>query len=148
VAPALASECWETLHTNLLNPKSSQPDSQESTSSTPYPVPSIFASPWPEALLSDVQVNALSTRGAKTVAVQINGKLRFTVTIPRQPLPPRPQTPTSKEEQEENDDEKDFVLSRVLETEAGRLWLREKNDWEKRKKVVVVRGGMVVSVVF
>jgi len=36
----------------------------------------------------------------------------------------------------------------VLATEEGRIWLMEKNDWEKRKRVVVVSGGKVLNVVF
>lgn len=73
------------------------------------------------------------------MAVQVNGKLRFTVTIPRR------LSPTTESSALE---EQDWVVSRILETDEGRAWLRERNDWEKRRRVVVVKGGKLVNVVF
>ncbi|KAL1982841.1 hypothetical protein VTN96DRAFT_841 [Rasamsonia emersonii] len=127
VAPALTSECWEVLHRDILPETAAD---QHATSSN------IAAAPWPTPLLSDSDAETLSARGGQTVAVQINGKLRFSVTIPRL------QSATTPEE------EQDWVISRVLETEQGRRWLREKNDWEKRRRVVVVKGGKLLNVVF
>ncbi|KAJ5972702.1 uncharacterized protein N7479_002620 [Penicillium vulpinum] len=129
IAPALASESWEVLH--------------ETTNTTsPTPVPSILSSPWPSTLLTPDQAEALSTRGGQTVAVQINGKLRCAVTIPRmESQSPQGKSAPSQEEQ-------DWIVSRVLETAEGKLWLQEKNDWEKRRRVIVVKGGKLVSVVF
>lgn len=132
IAPALSSECWEVLHLN---------ESQIN------PVPSIHSSTWPTPLLTFEQVDILSSRGGQTVAIQINGKLRCAVTIPRMQSPtPSPKTkaknsPPSQEEQ-------DWIVKQVLETEDGQLWLREKNDWEKRRRVIVVQGGKLVNVVF
>jgi leucyl-tRNA synthetase len=124
IAPALASESWEVLHT---------------TSTT---MPSILSSPWPSTLLTPEQVEALSSRGGQTVAVQINGKLRCAVTIPRmESASPQGKNNPSQEEQ-------DWIVSRVLETAEGKMWLQEKNDWEKRRRVIVVKGGKLVNVVF
>ena len=124
IAPALASESWEVLHT---------------TSTT---VPSILSSPWPSTLLTPEQVEILSSRGGQTVAVQINGKLRCAVTIPRmESASPQGKNSPSQEEQ-------DWIISRVLETAEGKAWLCEKNDWEKRRRVIVVKGGKLVNVVF
>jgi leucyl-tRNA synthetase len=120
VAPALTSECWEVLHSAVCPDMSSN----------------IATAPWPTPLLRDAEVDALSARGGQTVTVQINGKVRFSVTIPRL------LSPTTKEE------EQDWIISRVLETDEGKVWLREKNDWEKRRRVVVVKGGKLVNVVF
>lgn len=108
IAPALASECWAVL----------DPDSD------------VFAA-WPEALLRDDEAQTLAARGAQTVAVQVNGKLRFTVRIPRG---------TGAEES--------WVVDGVLATAEGREWLRTRYDWEKRRRVVVVGGGRVMNVVF
>ncbi|KAJ5139045.1 Aminoacyl-tRNA synthetase class 1a anticodon-binding [Penicillium bovifimosum] len=117
IAPALASESWELLHT------------------TTSPVPSILSFPWPNNLLTPEQAETLSSRSGQTIAVQINGKLRCAVTIPRIEAATSP-----KEEQE-------WIVSRVLETAEGRSWLCEKNDWEKRRRVIVVKGKLV-NVVF
>jgi leucyl-tRNA synthetase len=121
IAPALASESWEILHT---------------TNATSSPVPSILSSPWPSTLLTPEQAKTLSSRGGQTVAVQINGKLRCAVTIPRMEAA----AASPQEEQE-------WIVSRVLETAEGKSWLCEKNDWEKRRRVIVVKGKLV-NVVF
>ncbi|KAE8412614.1 hypothetical protein BDV36DRAFT_271033 [Aspergillus pseudocaelatus] len=132
IAPALASESWEILNEPIIGryPKNETIDNA-------YDVPPIFDCPWPTALLTSEQADALSARGGQTVAVQINGKLRFTVTVPRQ------LSPTTNESSEQ-----DFIINRILETDEGRTWLREKNDWEKRRRVIVVKGGKLVSIVF
>ncbi|KAL1998846.1 hypothetical protein VTN02DRAFT_5490 [Thermoascus thermophilus] len=142
IAPALASESWEVLHAPLLRNTSDESESE------PQP-PSIFSAPWPSPLLDEAQSEALSSRGGQTVAVQINGKLRFTVTIPRfVASTTTSETTIRRAEQDTAAEEQGWILSRILETDEGRLWLREKNDWEKRRRVVVVRGGRVVNVVF
>lgn len=123
VAPGLSSECWEILHEGLLHAPGRQ---------TP---PRVFASPWPTRVLTPQQVEILLARGGRTVAVQINGKLRFTATIPVAG------SATAAEEEE-------WIISQVLQTEQGRFWLREKNEWEKRRRVIIVKGGKLVNVVF
>jgi leucyl-tRNA synthetase len=123
IAPALASESWEVLHTSAQ-------------------MPSILSSPWPSTLLTPDQVEALSSRGGQTVAIQVNGKLRCAVTIPRmESTSPQGKNSPSQEEQ-------DWIINRVLETTEGKAWLQEKNDWEKRRRVIVVKGGKLVNVVF
>ncbi|KAI2791640.1 Leucine--tRNA ligase [Penicillium oxalicum] len=133
IAPAFASETWEILHETILK------------SNTPEPsIPAVHSCPWPTPLLTPEQVEALSARGGQTVAIQINGKLRCAVTIPcmeQSPTAPSGGKGPSKEEQ-------DWIVSRVLETTEGKLWLQEKNDWEKRKRVIVVKGGKLMNVVF
>lgn len=123
IAPALASESWDVLHAGTT-------------------VPPILSTPWPSALLTPEKVEILASRGGQTVALQVNGKLRCAVTIPRmQSTSPQGGKNTSQEEQ-------DWIISRVLETAEGKTWLREKHDWEKRRRVVVVKGGKLVNVVF
>ena len=136
VAPALTSECWEVLHGPILN----------SNSKHPTQIPSIFSSPWPGSILTQDQERALRSRGRKTVAVQINGKLRFKVDIPQQNSREASSSATSKEKNGADEDSR--IFSCILDTEQGRTWLQEKNNWEKRKRVVVVGGGRVVNVVF
>ncbi|PGH14388.1 leucine-tRNA ligase [Helicocarpus griseus UAMH5409] len=135
ITPALASEFWEHLHNNIL--KSSN------TTSPSTAVPSIFSSPWPTLLLSESEVQSLRARGGKTVAVQINGKLRFSTVIPSPPT-----TETTSDKKGPSEVEKAWILTHLLETEEGKLWMKERNDWEKRRRVIVVGGGKVVNVVF
>ncbi|KAL4914256.1 hypothetical protein BDW62DRAFT_190657 [Aspergillus aurantiobrunneus] len=129
VAPALSSECWEILHLSIVP---GQADSEPK-------VPAIFDCPWPAPPLTTEQADILAARGGQVVAVQINGKLRFTVTIPRMLSPTTTESGMT---------EQDYIVTRILETESGRIWLREKNDWEKRKRVIVVKGGKLVNIVF
>lgn len=75
------------------------------------------------------------------MTVQVNGKVRFSVTIPRMLSPTTRASGDITEEQ-------DWTINRVLESHEGRVWLREKNDWEKRRRVIVVKGGKLVNVVF
>lgn len=125
IAPALTSECWEVLH-------------DPARPATKAVEPSIDKTPWPSPLLTEEQEKHLSSLNTtQTVAVQINGKVRFRATIPR--FSSSTSGPTT---------EQDWVVDRILETNEGKLWLTEKNDWEKRKRVVVVPGGRVVNVVF
>ncbi|KAL4877672.1 hypothetical protein BJY04DRAFT_221855 [Aspergillus karnatakaensis] len=130
VAPALSSECWEVLHSSIV----SEPLKSGSG------IPQIFDCPWPTQPLTTEQAETLSARGGKVVAVQINGKLRFTVTIPIM----HSATTTGSNTPEEQD----YIITRILETDEGRRWLCEKNDWEKRRRVIVVRGGSLVNIVF
>lgn len=133
IAPALASESWEILHESLL--KNADPSTT---------VPSIQSAPWPTPLLTPEQAEAVSARRGQTVAVQINGKLRCAVTIPRMDS----SVITAAQSKGPSQEEQDWIIGRVLETAEGRLWLREKNDWEKRRRVIVVKGGKLVNVVF
>ena len=70
-----------------------------------------------------------------TCAVQVNGKLRFTTEVPVS------DQPKSKEHE-------DAIVNAVLSTEEGQLWLKERNDWSQKKRVVVVGGGKLLNVVF
>ncbi|KAL4967268.1 leucine--tRNA ligase NAM2 [Aspergillus stella-maris] len=129
VAPALSSECWQILHSSIVI--------EQAGSETK--IPAIFDCPWPTSPLTPKQAGVLEARGGQVVAVQINGKLRFTVTVPSM---------LSGTTAESGATEQDYLLSRILETEEGRLWLREKNDWEKRRRVIIVKGGNLVNIVF
>jgi hypothetical protein len=62
--------------------------------------------------------------------------------FPQQPPLPRERTLAGRKKEQE------WIISRVLETTEGKHWLREKNDWEKRRRVIVVKGGKLVNVVF
>ena len=141
VAPGLTSECWEVLHGAVLH----RPQRQTAEGAD-APIPAVFTSPWPTPLLSPEQAHILTGRGAQTVAVQINGKLRFTTTVPRMLSPTTSNEPSGKAGITMG--EQDWIISRVLESNEGQLWLREKNDWEKRRRVIVVKGGKLVNVVF
>ncbi|KAH8689665.1 hypothetical protein BGW36DRAFT_308745 [Talaromyces proteolyticus] len=129
VAPAFTSEAWELLHSNSAS--SPSPDNKNDITFT------IATASWPTPLLSNTQAQALSLRGGQTVAVQINGKLRFNVTIPHFMSSTSSATDNQK-----------WIVDRILETEEGNTWLRVKNDWEKRKRIVIVKDGRLVNIVF
>ncbi|GLB10105.1 leucyl-tRNA synthetase, mitochondrial [Aspergillus tubingensis] len=133
IAPALASECWEILNGPVTAGKPS----------TTTNVPAILDCPWPTPLLKPEEADILSARGGQVVAVQINGKLRFTITIPRRLSPTTAPEPSGTVTEEQ-----DWIINRILETDEGQFWLRKKNDWEKRRRVIVVKGGKLVNVVF
>ncbi|KAN0073392.1 hypothetical protein V8E54_008612 [Elaphomyces granulatus] len=146
IAPALASELWEVLHQEILSNTELQNFSGN---------PSIFSVPWPTPLLTDSEVKTLSARGCQTTAVQVNGKLRFTVTIPRllsnseKPASASDTLPRNHAEHDAvTEAEHDWIISQILKTEKGQLWLTKRNDWRKRRRVVVVKGGKLVNVVF
>ncbi|KAI5283764.1 Leucyl-tRNA synthetase, mitochondrial [Ascosphaera acerosa] len=128
VAPAVASECWTELHGTEAS--------------------SVLSAAWPAPLLTDADAAVLRARGATTsVGVQVNGRLRFSVHIPRY-QPPQSLSPQHDGGADQTQAEKDWVVAQVLQTPEGRLWLQERNRWEARKRVVVVKGGSVVNVVF
>ncbi|KAF3894244.1 Leucyl-tRNA synthetase [Trichophyton interdigitale] len=128
IAPAFASECWEVLHKPLFECVDT--------------FPSVLSSPWPSEFLSESDIKHICSRGAKTVAVQVNGKLRFTVSVP--PFSGNSTTAESISKEQEQE----WILSHVLSTKEGKVWLQEKNNWDKRKRVVVVGSGKVINVVF
>ncbi|RMZ81108.1 hypothetical protein DV738_g2436, partial [Chaetothyriales sp. CBS 135597] len=122
IAPAFAEECWETIGA--------------AGSSV------VGADMWPKPILPPIVESAL--RGMNTqikCAVQVNGKLRFTATVPKIKVKDDGKGPVDEEEQGK-------LLEAILKTEEGRLWLTERNRWEERKKVVVVKGGQLVNIVF
>ena len=122
ITPAFAEECWESLRS-------------ESAGS------SIFRTTWTGGIISPELEMALQSRKTTiTCAVQVNGKLRFVTKVPSEP--PGGMDVTDKAAREER------IVRTVLATEEGRLWLTEKNQWEKRKRVIVVGDGKVLNVVF
>ncbi len=122
ITPAFAEECWEALTENGK-------------------IESIFNSPWTGDIISPEQESALKARQRCIVcAVQVNGKLRFTAKVPS-----AKSRETAGSDRAARDAE---ILEAVLSTEDGRIWLTQKNDWEKRKRVVVVGDGKVLNVVF
>ncbi|KAJ9642651.1 hypothetical protein H2204_002299 [Knufia peltigerae] len=122
ITPAFAEECWEEL---------TKKDSMGS----------IFDVIWTSDVISPEQESALKARQRLiTCAVQVNGKLRFTTEIPSRR--PDQSAAIGKEERETE------ILETILATDEGRLWLTEKNDWERRKRVILVGNGKVLNVVF
>ena len=128
IAPAFSEECWEELHTGRVK-----------AGEAPA---SIFDCAWPGSIL-DVNLAASLAQRRKTMtcAVQVNGKLRFTLDVPV----PSPDSRCTSKQQMARDD---LLAEKLLESDHGRYWLTEKNEWEKRKKMIVVHGGKLVNVVF
>lgn len=137
VAPAFAEQCWEDLHLHV-NPVSANEE--------PATTRSIFNEPWPSALLTPTEETQLQSRRTTiTCAVQINGKLKFTTSVP---APPAQALDNASDSRDKKQDHENAVIEAILATEQGQLWLRERNEWEKRKRVIVVGGGKVVNIVF
>lgn len=128
VAPAFVEQCWADLHAGELKNADM--------------VASILDCAWPESILDTGLAAALAKRRkTMTCAVQVNGRLRFTLDMP---VPKTENYPTTK--QREARDE--FIAEKLLESDQGRYWLTQKNIWEKRKKMIVVQEGKLVNIVF
>ena len=128
IAPAFAEECWEKLHTNALDDGGV--------------VPSIFESTWPQSIFDTSLASRLAQqRKTMVCAVQVNGKLRFSIAIPA-----LSNIDASGNGQYSSKEE--FFAEKLLESELGRYWLTVKNDWEKRKRMIVVQGGKLVNIVY
>lgn len=128
--PAFAEECWQKLQqsrVNFLDPVSKSM--------------SIFDQTWPEALLTVEEEDMLRARSTTiTCAVQINGQKRFVLEVPAPIM--KDNKPVVSREHENR------VIETILDSSTGQEWLKERNEWNKRKKVIVVAGGKVVNVVF
>lgn len=128
ITPAFAEQCFEDMQQSTL------PLAAAAAST-------IFTQSWPEPLLTPAEEATLHARRKTIVcAVQINGKLRFTTDVPAPPMDGKKLVKSPEHEER--------VVATVLGTEEGRLWLQERNEWEKRKRVVVVGGGKVLNIVF
>lgn len=110
IAPALASECWQLLG-------ASEP---LFSGSVRFPEP-------------DGTLPLMKPR-TQTCAVQVNGKLRAAVDIPRPP------------EALKEDELRSWIVDRVLEAE-GASKLGDADKIRAAKKTIVVRGGKVVNFV-
>lgn len=125
IAPAFTEECWEASGlTQRTGTKS------------------VLETSWPERILSSEAETALkSSRSSMDCTVQVNGKVRFTTKIPATQAAAT-NVELSREERQAQ------ILETLLSTEQGRLWLTERNEWERRKKVIVVGDGRLVNIVF
>jgi leucyl-tRNA synthetase len=128
IAPAFAEQCWEDLQAGQVKADEI--------------VASVFDCAWPESALdTKLAVSLAQRRKTMTCAVQVNGKLRFTLDIPV------PRSDATSETMQQTSREK-FLAEKLLASDQGRYWLTEKNRWEERKKMVVIQEGKLVNVVF
>ena len=118
IAPVFSQECWHVLH-----PKHDR------------------AVYWPGAILTDKAESWLkSLQDTMNCAVQVNGKLRFNAEVPI-----AQEKSLGKQPSQERVDE---VLNAVLATDEGARWLTVKNDWSKKRRVIVAGDGKLLNVVF
>ncbi|KAB2581228.1 Aminoacyl-tRNA synthetase class I conserved site [Lasiodiplodia theobromae] len=84
VCPAFAEECWEMLHRAIIAEQHSStlPPDAAAAVAAEATIPSVFDQPFPEH--SDELIHMLSNRDMVT-AVQVNGKLAFTLNLPGPP---------------------------------------------------------------
>ena len=118
IAPVFSQDCWDVLY-----PKHD------------------CAVCWPSAILTDeTEAWLKSLQETMNCAVQINGKLRFNAEVPIAQEKSQGRSPSQERVNE--------VVDAVLATEAGKMWLTSKNDWSKKKRVIVAGDGKLLSVVF
>ena len=118
IAPVFSQECWTVLY----------PNHDRNVS-------------WPTALLTDKAESWLkSLQNTMNCAVQVNGKLRFNADVPI-----AQGKSSGKQSSQERVDE---VVNAVLATDEGARWLTVKNDWSKKKRVVVAGDGKLLNVVY
>lgn len=138
VAPAVAEECWERLHSP------GDPDTHSTRS--------ILTEPFP---LTDGSLETLQRR-RQPCAVQEDGKFRLAIEIGVLPahLAPSPDAGGKGEEvgralREEGRGKgvEEWVLGQIAETEEGKSWLRKKRERGGWRRVVVVKGGRTVNFV-
>ena len=102
---------------------------------------------WPNLILTAEEESQLKAlKRTMTCAVQINGKLRFTVEVPS--LGKEFEKTGANSSKAAAAEHEEAVLQAILESDPGRQWLQEKNVWETRKKVIFVRGGKLVNIIF
>jgi leucyl-tRNA synthetase len=119
ITPAFAEECWSLLHSS--NDSSTQ---------------SLFQTASFPVVDGSLALPALQPR-VQGCAVQVNGKFRFAVDIPKPP-------PGILENQEILIG---WVTGEILKTELGKAKMGDR-DVTKAKKVLVVKGGKLVNFVF
>lgn len=124
IAPAFARECFEDIG---ISDKGGALTSE-------------YDLLWPRGILpEDLEQTLRATKKSMVCAVQVNGKFRFAANVPA------PRQGGLKQSQNGREQE---VLQAVLGTEEGRIWLSEKNDAAKAKRVVVAGDGKLLNVVF
>jgi leucyl-tRNA synthetase len=126
IAPAFAEQKWEDLQAtskgNLL-----------------HQMPSIFEQEWPCIEMTPemtTRLNALTANATATCMVHINGKPRFTIDVPASTL------------KAEKKAVEDILIKIAAETEAGKYWFTEKNQWTSRKRTIVAKSGTMLNIVF
>ncbi|KAI9746386.1 MAG: Leucyl-tRNA synthetase, mitochondrial [Claussenomyces sp. TS43310] len=112
ITPAFSEECWQILHDGANTP-------------------SIFDLGFPKA---DGTLHLLKSRN-QTCAVQVNGKLKLAVEIPKAPPGLTGQALAA------------WITEQILGTAEGKSRLAGALDVANAKKVIVVRGGKTVNFV-
>jgi leucyl-tRNA synthetase len=143
IAPAFSEARWATLQ-------------QNSTTSTlcethwPGSSISIFCAPFPSPpLTSEAQSLLRSRRPSVNCAIQINGKLRFSLPIPAQIF--QSQHGTGHEKAGTTGPTEAQLGQVLLASQHGKHWLNEKHNWEERKRLILVRkpdGSKLINIVF
>jgi leucyl-tRNA synthetase len=145
IAPTFSEERWAALQQNAeicTLCETHWPGSSTSILRAPFPCP---------PLTSEAQKSLQTRRSTITCAVQINGKLRFSLPIPAQLFHHNNQEEPGQE-REGSTDPTPAQWAQVLRSSPhGKHWLMEKHDWEKRKRLILVRkpdGSILLNVVF
>lgn len=149
IAPTVAEGCWMELQKNTCI-------STTFESHWPGSKTSIFHAPFPSSpITADAETSLLNQRTTFRCSVQTNGKLRFSVDIPAITAADGPgerdgeggseALPSLMAQRERH------LTEQILRTEEGKYWLRQKQQWEKRKRLIIIDkpdGGKLVNVVY
>jgi len=143
IAPTFSEECWVALLQNAAT-------STLCETHWPGSSASIFRAPFPSPPLTpEAQKSLQSRRPSINCAVQINGKLRFSLPIPAQLF--HTQDEHGREKAGTSDPTPAQWGQVLLSSQHGKHWLMEKHDWEKRKRLILVGkpdGSKLINVVF
>ncbi len=124
VTPAFAEECWELLH------------SPHTTNTTTAPPSSIFAYPFPTASTTLIPAQ----HQIHPLAVQIGGRLRFVLKVPRPPPSILSGAPKELE---------DWMLDTVRASKEYEKWEGQQGNEDRTvKRVIVAKGGGTVNLLF
>ena len=126
IAPAFAEETWEEVQ-------------QSSNSDSPHRLGSIFDEAWPRHEMTPElkgRFDALSADTTTECMVHVNGKPRFSIDVSASVL------------SQNNEALQEFLVQTAFATTEGAYWFTEKNDWAKRKRIVVAKGGKMLNIVF
>ena len=126
IAPAFAEQNWEELR-------------QSSNSYSTHTVRSIFDEEWPRHEMTPElkgRLDALSADAATVCMVHVNGKPRFSINVLASVL------------SQDKEVLQEALIRTASATKEGAYWFTEKNDWARRKRIVVAKGGKMLNVVF
>ena len=123
IGPAFAEQCWEDLY-----PAASSDERA-----------SIFEHEWPRYEITDElreRIHSMNAEATVKCVVHVNGKPRFSIDVSANAL------------KGDRESIEELLVGTASATQEGEYWFTEMNDWSKRKRIIVAKGGKMLNVVF